>query len=88
MFHFSVGPPGAGKGTQAPALRDEFCLCHLATGDMLREAVSKGTEIGKKAKAVMARGTCARARVCVCLSINVRSDCFTNRVFFFFFFSH
>ena len=51
-----VGPPGAGKGTQGPAIKDELCICHLATGDMLRDAVSKGTELGKKAKEVMARG--------------------------------
>ncbi len=47
-----VGPPGCGKGTQAPKIVDEFCVCHLATGDMLRAAVSAGTELGKKAKAV------------------------------------
>jgi len=35
-----VGPPGSGKGTQAPIIKDEYCLCHLSTGDMLREAVS------------------------------------------------
>ena len=51
-----VGPPGAGKGTQGPFIKDSLCLCHLATGDMLRDAVAKGTELGKKAKDVMARG--------------------------------
>ena len=51
-----IGPPGAGKGTHAPRLRDQFCLCHLATGDLLRDAVKRGTEIGKQAKAVMDRG--------------------------------
>jgi len=51
-----VGPPGAGKGTQAPKIKDELCLCHLATGDLLRNAVSKGTDIGKKAKSIMERG--------------------------------
>ena len=51
-----VGPPGAGKGTQGPIIRDELCICHLATGDMLRDAVAKGTELGKQAKDVMARG--------------------------------
>jgi adenylate kinase len=50
------GPPGAGKGTQAPKIKDEYCLCHLSTGDMLREAVSAGTEMGLKAKAIMDAG--------------------------------
>ena len=51
-----VGPPGAGKGTQGPIIKDDLCICHLATGDMLRDAVSKGTPTGKIAKDVMARG--------------------------------
>lgn len=51
-----IGPPGCGKGTQAPAIKKEACLCHLATGDMLRAAVSSGSDIGKKAKAVMDAG--------------------------------
>lgn len=50
------GPPGAGKGTQAPIVKDEYCLCHLSTGDMLRAAVKQGTEMGMKAKAVMDAG--------------------------------
>ncbi|KAJ1415091.1 adenylate kinase 1 [Ochromonadaceae sp. CCMP2298] len=50
------GPPGAGKGTQAPKIKDEYCLCHLSTGDMLREAVKAGTEMGKKAKSIMDAG--------------------------------
>ena len=50
------GPPGAGKGTQAPKIKDEYCLCHLSTGDMLREAVKAGTEMGLKAKAIMDAG--------------------------------
>jgi len=51
-----VGPPGAGKGTQAPRLKDQICACHLSTGDLLRSAVSRGTELGKQAKAIMERG--------------------------------
>mmetsp|Transcript_38982 Transcript_38982/g.28827 ORF Transcript_38982/g.28827 Transcript_38982/m.28827 type:complete len:125 (+) Transcript_38982:19-393(+) len=51
-----IGPPGSGKGTQAPRIKDELCLCHLATGDLLRDAVAAGTELGKKAKAIMDRG--------------------------------
>jgi adenylate kinase len=51
-----IGPPGAGKGTQAPNIVDKLCLCHLATGDMLRDAVSKGTALGKKADGIMKAG--------------------------------
>lgn len=51
-----VGPPGAGKGTQAPLIVEKYSLCHLATGDLLRAAVRAGTEMGKKAKAVMESG--------------------------------
>jgi adenylate kinase len=51
-----VGPPGSGKGTQAPIIKEQFCLCHLSTGDMLRDAVKAGTEMGLKAKAVMDAG--------------------------------
>ncbi|KAH9977073.1 adenylate kinase 1 [Lactifluus volemus] len=51
-----IGPPGAGKGTQAPHIRDEFCVCHLATGDMLREQVAKKTPLGVEAKKIMDAG--------------------------------
>ncbi len=51
-----IGPPGSGKGTQAPGAARENCLCHLATGDMLRAAVKAGTEMGKKAKSIMDAG--------------------------------
>jgi len=51
-----IGPPGAGKGTQADSLKKDYGVCHLATGDMLRSAVQAGTPIGKQAKAVMDRG--------------------------------
>lgn len=50
------GPPGAGKGTQAPKIVDKYKLAHLSTGDMLRAAVTEGTEMGKKADAVMKAG--------------------------------
>ncbi|KAF2243263.1 putative adenylate kinase [Trematosphaeria pertusa] len=51
-----MGPPGAGKGTQAPRLKDKFCVCHLATGDMLRAQVAKKTPLGREAKKIMDAG--------------------------------
>lgn len=51
-----VGPPGSGKGTQAPRIKNEYSLAHLSTGDMLRDAVAKGTELGQQAKSVMESG--------------------------------
>jgi adenylate kinase len=50
------GPPGAGKGTQADRLRQDFQLPYIATGDMLRENVKEGTELGKQAKEYMDAG--------------------------------
>lgn len=48
-----AGPPGSGKGTQSPIIKDDYCLCHLATGDMLRAAVAAKTPLGVKAKQAM-----------------------------------
>jgi len=50
------GAPGSGKGTQAERLRDRFSLKHISTGDLLRDAVANGTELGKKVESIMAAG--------------------------------
>lgn len=51
-----VGPPGAGKGTQAARLTESYAIPHISTGDMLRAAAQAGTELGKRAEGHMKRG--------------------------------
>lgn len=51
-----LGPPGAGKGTQARRLASELGIPHLSTGDMLRDAVKRGTPLGQKARSIMEAG--------------------------------
>jgi len=51
-----IGPPGAGKGTHAKIISKQFSAAHIATGDLLRIKVQDGSEIGKRAKAVMDKG--------------------------------
>jgi adenylate kinase len=46
----------SGKGTQAPNIANKYCVCHLATGDMLRSQVARQTELGKAAKKIMDAG--------------------------------
>jgi adenylate kinase len=50
------GAPGSGKGTQAERLKDRFSLKHVSTGDLLREAVANGTELGRKVEGILASG--------------------------------
>lgn len=51
-----IGPPGCGKGTQAPIIKQKQCICHLATGDILRDAVEHKTAMGLKIRSIMDTG--------------------------------
>ena len=51
-----IGPPGSGKGTQAKRLAAQHAVPHISTGDMLREAINEGTELGRQAAPIMASG--------------------------------
>jgi len=59
MYLILLGAPGTGKGTQADIIAERFRWPHISTGDMLREAVARGTDLGKQAKAYMDRGELA-----------------------------
>lgn len=52
-----LGPPGSGKGTQADSLQEKYGWVHLSSGDLFRENVAKGTELGLKVKDILARST-------------------------------
>jgi len=51
-----LGPPGSGKGTQSPRLKEHFNVCHLATGDLLRAEIGSGSQLGKEIKSVIDEG--------------------------------
>lgn len=73
-----IGPPGAGKGTQAPKIKETFCVCHLATGDMLRAAAKAGTPMGLAAKKVMDAGALVSDEIVVGLikeNLDNNSEC-------------
>ncbi len=78
-----LGPPGAGKGTQAEVLCKEFSLPHISTGNMLREAIEAGTELGLKAKSLMDQGILVSDEVIVGLVVEriSKEDCQSGFLF-------
>ena len=72
-----LGPPGAGKGTQAEVLCQEFNIPHISTGNILREAINAGTELGKKAKSLMDEGILVSDEVIVGVVVDriAQKDC-------------
>jgi len=78
-----LGPPGAGKGTQAKKLEDSYGLKQLSTGDMLRADIAAGTELGKKAQSFMDRGDLVPDEVVIGMIANRidQSDCAKGVIF-------
>ena len=74
-----LGAPGAGKGTQAAKLVEEFKLPHISTGDMLRAAVKAGTPLGQKAKSYMDAGDLVPDDVIIGLVTERLQDADTER---------
>jgi len=76
MFNLILlGPPGAGKGTQAAKLKEKFNIPHISTGDIFRENIKNGTELGKKAKEYMDKGALVPDELVVAIAISrLRAD--------------
>ena len=76
MYILLMGPPGAGKGTQAEKLIRDYGIPQIATGDMFRAAVKSGTALGKEAKSYMDKGALVpdRRRLLIPYSMNLESD--------------
>src|SRR5438874_11100566 len=72
-----LGPPGAGKGTQAKRIAERYGIPQVSTGDILRENVQRGTELGVQARCIMARGDLVPDYlVCVMVALRLRNaDC-------------
>lgn len=72
-----LGPPGAGKGTQARAVAEHLGVPQISTGDMFRDHVARGTDLGKQAKAVMERGELVSDDLVVAMVVEriTRRDC-------------
>ncbi len=69
------GPPGVGKGTQATLIKNKYNIPHISTGDILRQAISEGTELGVRARQFMDKGELVPDDVMIGLVRNVLSSC-------------
>jgi len=78
-----LGPPGGGKGTQAEVLCQNFNIPHISTGNMLREAIKKGTNLGREAKKLMDEGILVPDKVIVGVVIEriAQKDCDSGFLF-------